>query len=95
VEMFRIVMYGKDLCPIVNQVDNRDCQGDGINPAAFFIERYLPSERYVKMPLEKLKLVATHTMLMASELNPKGIHGMDIVLCRPGRSFQDDRERRG
>lgn len=88
VELFRINLYCKDSCPMVLQVDDRDFQGDAINPAVFFLERYLPSKGYVKLPLDKLKLAASHTMLMASQLNPAGIHGLDIVLCRPGKPFE-------
>lgn len=89
VDLIRISLHGKQDGLTVEKIDNRDFAGDGLNPAAFFIERYLPSGKYVKLPLEKLKLIAVHTILMASELNPVGIHGIDIVLCPHGKSFRE------
>lgn len=59
-----------------------------MNPAAFFVQRYMPVDGYIKRPLEKLILIAAHTVLMASKLNPTGITGLDIALCRHGRAFE-------
>jgi hypothetical protein len=35
-----------------------------------------------------MKLIAAHAMLMASTLNPTGVHGLDIYLCRSRRPFE-------
>lgn len=88
VDLFRIVIYSKELCPIVNLIDNRDFQGDAVNPAAYFIERYLPSAQYVRLPIDRLKVFSVHTIAMATMLNPIGINGIDLAVCRPGRPFE-------
>jgi hypothetical protein len=54
----------------------------------FFIERYLPIKGYIKRSLAELKLIAAHTVLMASELNPTGVVNLDMVLCRAGKPFE-------
>jgi len=88
VELIGIDIQAINNCPDVRKIEDRDFQGDSINAAVFFIERYLPVKQYVKLPLEDLKLIAAHAVLMASELNPIGISGLDIVLCRPGKAFE-------
>ena len=88
VELFRVDIYSRATCPIVCQIDNRDYQGDGFNAAAFFVERYLPANNFKQRPLEQMKLIAAHAMLMASTLNPTGVHGLDIYLCRSRRPFE-------
>jgi 20S proteasome alpha/beta subunit len=54
-------------------------QGDQGNPAAFFLERYVPKMRNV--PLEQLILVAAHAVVTAGSINPWGVRGLEIVIC--------------
>ena len=63
-------------------VDRYRWTGDIGNSAVFFLERYL---RYgFATSLENLKLVAAHAVLVAGQLNPSGVQGLDILLCRNG-----------
>lgn len=53
--------------------------GDETNTAIFFSEKYLPISP--QLPLERLLPLAAHTILMAHEMNPTGVDGLDITLC--------------
>ena len=67
------------------RIDDRVPQGDPSNNASFFIEHYLPIRNgYRKLPLENLKFVAAHIILMAAH---SGVSGLEILLCRPDAGF--------
>jgi 20S proteasome alpha/beta subunit len=44
--------------------------------AVFFAERY-----YTRTSVHELVLLAAHTILQASKLNPASIEGLEIVVC--------------
>jgi len=59
-----------------------DCKygGDMGNAAVFFTERYRSGKTLV--PIKNLRLMAAHTILMASKLNPTAVSGLEILECR-------------
>lgn len=63
------------------RLNDRACGGDLGNPAVFFLERYLQGNE-PSLTLEQLKMIAAHSVLMSGKLNPTGIQGLEIVLCR-------------
>lgn len=64
--------------PCALKVEDKIWVGDNTTPAAFFPERY-----YQKRPIEELVFLAAHTVLTAGSMNPAGVGGLDIALCRP------------
>jgi len=56
--------------------------GDEANSAQFFIEWYYRGMSL--MPVESLKKMAAHTILMGGKLNPTGVEGLQIVSCKDG-----------
>jgi hypothetical protein len=52
--------------------------GHDINPAIYFAERH-----YQRLLIEDLAFLAAHTILMGAKLNPSGIHGLEMIFCRP------------
>ncbi|MGA8267232.1 MAG: hypothetical protein WB787_05695 [Candidatus Acidiferrales bacterium] len=50
--------------------------GHRANPARFFLERY-----YQRLPIAKLLALAAHVVVNAGRINPRGIEGLEIVLC--------------
>jgi hypothetical protein len=66
------------LAPTAQRVLNRIINGDWGNAAGFFIERYFPERR---RPIQELRLLAAHTVLVAGRLNPAGVGGLEIVRC--------------
>jgi hypothetical protein len=64
---------------------DRYCIGDTRNSAMFFVERYAPrtSTGGKLQPLERLKLLAAHTILTAARLNQTGIGGLEMLICKP------------
>jgi hypothetical protein len=50
VELFSIFVHSKESCPLISEIKSRDFQGDRMNQAAFFIERYLPIKGYIRRP---------------------------------------------
>jgi len=68
---------------ILQAVSNRSFCGDRCNPAVYFAERYLPLDS-LKYPVERLKLIAAHTILEGSALNPTSVGGLSILICMTG-----------
>jgi len=68
------------------RVLNRQYAGDAGNSAVFFLEKYLVSG--VSSPIDSLKFIAAHAVLMAGKLNPAGVEGLEILLCRHGAAFE-------
>lgn len=64
--------------PCVLRILDKCKIGDSTTPACFFSERY-----YRERPIEDLIFLAAHTVLMAGAMNPAGVAGLGIVLCRP------------
>jgi hypothetical protein len=64
--------------PSARPIGNHIINGDLSNPAGFFMERYFPKGRRT---IEELLLLAAHTVLVASRLNPDGISGLEMVRC--------------
>lgn len=54
--------------------------GDRTNAAVFFLEQYEIGQR---SPIANYCLLAAHAVLSAARLNPTGIGGLEIMLCRP------------
>lgn len=52
--------------------------GDDRNAAIFFFERYYQNDRKIN----ELLLLAAHSVLMAGQLNPTGVGGLEIVTWR-------------
>lgn len=68
----------------VKEILNKWIIGDTGNTARYFPERYLPKE---KTPVNKLLLLAAHTILMGSKCNPMLVEGLEIAVSAGG-SFQ-------
>jgi 20S proteasome alpha/beta subunit len=73
-----------DLFPSVKPIENKKAEGDAVNAALFFLERYWKiverqdcNERTVK----RLLPLAAHCILMAHVLNPDGVKGLEIAVC--------------
>jgi hypothetical protein len=64
---------------------SRVYSGDTTNPAKFFVEQYYKRELGESPPAARnlLGLVA-HTVLMAGERNPSGVHGLEITFMEDG-----------
>lgn len=81
VELWHMDVMFRGQLPIC--ISDRVCIGDTGNPAVFFLERYLPPG--AKLSLDKLKFLAAHSIAMAEKINPTGIGGLEMVLCREDR----------
>ena len=68
--------------PHANRIRNKCRIGDSTTPASFFSECY-----YHNVPIEDLILLAAHTVFTAGAMNPDGVDGLDILLCRPSTSM--------
>jgi hypothetical protein len=64
--------------PWAQKIENKNRIGDSSTPACFFSERY-----YRGRPVDELIFLAAHTVLTAGAMNPAGIGGLDVVLCKP------------
>ena len=67
-----------DGMPCAHKISDKIRIGDSTTPASFFLERY-----YRERPVEELIFLAAHTVLTAGAMNPAGVGGLDIVLCKP------------
>jgi hypothetical protein len=67
---------------IPRNIQDRIWIGDVGNAAVFFLEKYAPAEPGFR--IDELKLLAAHSVLMAGALNPAGVEGLELVLCRDG-----------
>ncbi len=77
-ELWRLdVLKHTDSVRRAAQVDGKIVAGDAINQANFFVERYFRRSA----PISELLALATHTILMAGELNPTCVSGVDLVAC--------------
>ncbi len=63
------------------EILDRSLAGDQSTSAVFFTERYFP--RNQTLPIRNLIPLAAHTVLLAGKLNPVGIGGLEMALCRP------------
>jgi hypothetical protein len=64
--------------------------GDELNAAIWFTDRYGPGSRCY--PIADYCFLAAHTVLSAGRLNPRGVEGLEIVLCRHGAFERIDDE---
>jgi len=55
--------------------------GDECNYARLYLEQYFPGHRDRKPTVADLVPLAAHTVLVAADLNPQEIQGLEIVLC--------------
>ncbi len=67
-------IYAASVC---QDSDDVAFAGDNLNSALFFAQQY-----YSKLPVNDLAFLAAHTILMGAKINPSGIGGLDILLCR-------------
>lgn len=74
-----------------------DCQvfkdktisGDAANLASFLTECFYPSPG---RSVEQLKTLAAMTVLFGGRLNPTGVGGLEMVICKNGETAQVDEE---
>lgn len=70
--------------PLCQPILDRNKSGDESNAAIFFSERYFPSMSEERPPIAHLLPLAAHIVLMAGRLNPTGVDGLEIAICRAG-----------
>jgi hypothetical protein len=68
--------------PGIYRVEDKKIEGDAANPAAFFVERYWKLLDYKDRTIAKLLPIAAHSALMANILNPSGVEGLEVAICR-------------
>jgi hypothetical protein len=73
-------------CDYPQLIDDKRWIGDKWNTAAFVLERYLPMGKL--RPIQELKLIAAHAVLMAGKLNPSGVYGLEMMLCPDSGDFE-------
>jgi len=63
------------------EVSTYEYIGDNANSAVFIAEKYIRPAILRRLPMRDLALVAAHTVLMAGEINPSTVGGLEIFLC--------------
>jgi hypothetical protein len=69
------ITAARDRCDCFEAPD-KIVKGHIANPALFFTERF-----YQRLPISALLRLAAHTILTAGKINPRGIQGLEIILC--------------
>lgn len=64
--------------PEILCVDDKTCEGDRANSASFFGDAYFPRNNS-DIPVAQLRLLAAHSVLMASVRNSEYIDGLDMA----------------
>jgi hypothetical protein len=65
--------------PIMREQLSADIAGDDVSAALFWIEKYYDAIN--KLPIRQLIPLAAHMIGCAHQLNPRGVSGLEIVLC--------------
>lgn len=84
VELWRLTAGTASAKSLAVKILDKVCHGDRPNTAAFFGEHCFPPD-HMKMPVESLRLLAAHSILMAGATNPAHIKGLEIAECRMDR----------
>jgi hypothetical protein len=71
--------------PSANRVEDKTIEGDAANSGAFFIERYWKRMDAEDRTIAKLLPITAHCVLMANRVNPTGVQGLEIAICRRER----------
>jgi hypothetical protein len=80
-DLWYVKVGNPSLCkPILDRVNI----GDVSNASIFFSERYFPGMSEKRPPIARLLPLAAHIVLMAGKLNPTGVDGLEIAICRVG-----------
>lgn len=71
--------------PIAVEITDQAMYGDDSNPALFFVRRYYARSGKT---VPELLAIGIHTIRIGSEMNTKGIEGLDAWVCEKGKLRQ-------
>jgi hypothetical protein len=69
----------RDRCDCFSQP--KVIKGHIANPACFFAERFFKDEYTSRFPIKRLMRLAAHVVTNGGRINPRGIEGLEVVLC--------------